>query len=232
MDVYEGTYKRLAKPNLSDQEIDELLRTAQIDFDAARPEPLIELLSSQDRAVRRLGLSIYGWLGAESFPALNAALALIDDESAWSRGYILDGVLSYPQKLDPKQSSIILSIAADPSIVVRHGVAVVIGCLDYEVLELAVSLLSALSNWSEYEQGLTLNRLGPDSLALLLKIAFADHSVSSTFALGAIDRFARSGQIDQLPVYKDESIHADLLLGNANRLINRRKWVRRPSALS
>lgn len=232
MDAYEGTYKRLAKNNLSDQELDGLLNTAQIDFDAARPEPLIELLSNQDRSVRRLGLSIYGRLSAKSFPALNAALALIDDESDWSRGYILDGALCYPKELSSKQISIVLSIAADPSIVVRHKVAVVIGCIDCEALEPAISLLSALPNWSEYERGLTLNRLGPDWLSLLLKTAFADNGVSSTFALGAIDRLARSGQIDQLPVYEDESLHADLLLGNANRLINRRKLVRRPGALS
>jgi hypothetical protein len=230
MDTYEDTYKKLSRSNLSEQEQDELLNIAKTDFDRARPGPLIDMLVSDDRSVRALGLQVFGWLGANSFPALNAALALVNDKSDWSRDQILDGVLCYPTNLNCSQASIILSMADDLSVVVRHKVAVFIGCIDHEMLKLAVSKLSSHPSRFEYEEGLALNLLGENSLYFLLETAFGANSMLSTFALGAIERLARSGQIDYLLTYEDKEHHAELLLGNANRLIGRRKQNKIPQA--
>lgn len=223
MGAYEEIYNRLTRPNNSVQEQDELLNAARVSFDSARPSPLIAMLSSDDRSVRALGLQVYSWLGESSFPVLNAALALTTELSEWSRGHVLDGVLCYPKKLNSRQASTILSMADDQSAVVRCKVAVFIGCIELELLKLAISQMPALSRRAEYEEGLAFHLLGAESLSFLLETAFAGNNVKSTFSFGAIDRLARSGQIHELPVYEDKSLNAGLFLGNAYRLIKRQK---------
>jgi hypothetical protein len=223
MDAYEEIYNKLARPNNSLQEQDELLNAARVGFDSARPGPLIAMLSSNDRLVRALGLQVYGGLGENSYPVLDAALSLTTEQSEWSRGHVLDGVLCYPRRLNSRQASTILAMAEDQSVVLRSKVAVFIGCIEVDLLKFAISQVPAISRRAEYEEGLAFHLLGADSLPFLLKTAFAGANLKSTFSFGAIDRLARSGQICELPTYEDKSLNADLFLGNAYRLIKRQK---------
>jgi hypothetical protein len=223
MGTYEEIYNKLARPDIAVREQNELLNAARVSFESARPGPLIAMLSSDDRSVRALGLQVYGWLGENSFPVLNAALALTTELSEWSRGHVLDGVLCYPSRLSSSQASTIVTMADDQSVVVRCKVANFIGCIELELLKLAISQIPEHSRKSEYEEGLAFHLLSANSLSFLLETAFAGNNVQSTFSFGAIDRLARSGAIYELPTYEDKSLNADLFLGNAYRLIKRQK---------
>lgn len=200
--------------------LEEALRT----FDPEQPAPLLSLLADPDPWARHRGLRIFGELGRRGFVALDAALASVSDPSLWARSHILDGVLCFTARLEPRQLAQVLNMAGAPETLIRAKVSAVLGAAPLEVILRAVAGMTAPVR-PEHERGLRLLQTARAEEAQSLgERAAADGGIVSSYAIGALERMARSGVLRVAPTGGD-----DLLLGNARRLVARRQRSLRSS---
>jgi hypothetical protein len=219
----EDTYALIRKDDLEWGERDPIAEAIE-GFDPQSPEPLLSLLRDNDPLIRRRGLWIFSRLGNKGFVILDAALGCAEDKAQWAKNHLMDGVICYPEKLNPAQAQIVLKLANDPENLVREKVVAFIGFAKRATIEAAIELLTEPGR-SDYKLGLRMFDVPPSQAQTLFDDALENPGVVSTFALASITRMARKNLLSAAPCYDGDSYIGKGVKANAERLLRRAQRI-------
>ncbi|MEJ0058456.1 MAG: hypothetical protein WDM79_02185 [Terricaulis sp.] len=213
----DNPFDLLRLPDVQWQEGLDPVRAAIAAFDPEHPEPLGALLNAEDPLITRRALSVFGSVGKKGFVVLDAALALAGHRDMLARSKLLDGVLSYPRRLNPTQAHIVLQLGVDAEDIVREKVVAFISLAKLETLEHAIALFSG-SLRDEHEEGLRLLKEEHEDIQRIFDVAIATNTLHSIYGLAALERMARKGLVDRFPSYSGGSYLGASVLANMQRL--------------
>lgn len=187
-------------------------------FDPLAPEGLRSLLLDDDPIIRGRALYVFGELGRKAFVVLDAALKSVHDTSIYSRNGLMDGVICYCKQLNPRQAHIVLKLAVDPEVLIRHKVVVFLGAAVKDTIDSAIELFEEPLR-SEYRKAFAKFSAEPSQAQTLFEEGLAETSIASTFAFAAIERMARDGRLVTVPQYSGDSYIGECVVRNTERLM-------------
>ena len=203
----------------------DFVRAAVNAFDPQSPEPLQALLRSPDEFVSRRGLNVFAELGRKGFVVLNAALALSRHPHDMARNALMDGVICYPARLDPRQARTILPLIGDPFSLVREKVVCYLSCADVATLDAAIGFLDEPLR-PAHRAGLDVLRATHTDAQALFDSALARRDVPSAYALACVERMARRGVLRHEIAYAGDDRVAEGVAWQVKRFVHRRKNLR------
>jgi len=188
-------------------------------FDINNPEPLVELLQSNDPIVSGRGLFVFGELGKKAFPLVDLAIRLNTHPHIMARNGLMDGIICYSAKLSPEQSQKILMLADDSHDVTRGKVIAFIGASKPDNILKAINLIE--------ERGVRLKHLTAfeaatsnlKSVQAIFDEGLKSRSTQSTYLLAMLQGAARRKEISSAPIYKGDDYIGESVSANIRRII-------------
>jgi len=190
-------------------------------FDIHNPEPLAELLRSNDLFVSRRGLVVFGELGKKAFPLLDLAIQLNRHPHSMARNALMDGVISYSAKLSPEQSQKVLMLADDSFDVVRAKVITFVGISKRDNILQAIELLVENEGRSKHRAAFQIATSKFNSTQTFFDKGLKSSAIQSTYLLAMLEQAARKKAISIAPIYTGDEYIGKSVSANIRRIIRR-----------
>lgn len=192
-------------------------------FDEYSPQPLVDLLRSDDPLVVKRGLYVFGEIGWKGVVVLDAAVLSAAHPDRLARSSLMSGVLSCSQGMTPSQVSLLLPLVDDEDDLVRTKMIAFLGAVQIEVLLAATKLLDCPDERRRHTEGLNMLTFSASSIQSVFDEALIDEPFVSTYRLASIERAARTGNTTVAPRYDGEDYVGVCVAANSLRLVNQRR---------
>lgn len=159
------------------------------------------LLKSENPIVRSRGLFVYVQLGRQGYELIDDALEAAGGLDSWGWSELLDGVLSYPDKIGAERLALLLPLVADPVNLVRARLVTILACQPDGVIEEAVQLLDPALRAAHARAAERASAIDGVSQAAF-DTALELDPVDAVYCWAALDRHGR-----RYPVVEFEHIH-------------------------
>lgn len=192
-------------------------------FDVSNPEPLAELLRSNDPVISHRGLVVFGDLGKKAFSLVDLALQLNSHPHAMARNALMNGIISYSAKLSPDQAQNVLMLADDSDDGVRSKVITFIAASKADSIFMAIKSLVEndvrLKHLTAFEEAASNSK----NVHTVFEQALFSSPIQSTYLLAMLERAARDKEISEAPIYSGNDYIGESVSANIKRILRRNR---------